>query len=378
MGTTMMERALAALRPAAAATARTAAAAAARSTRPATTLSAADQGAGRAWAAGARRKFSCSCSALVARQPRKLASLQEHQAELARDGGDAAAVGANKAVRRRDLPTNQHTYLGQLVDLGAYDRALDLHPAQTTRFPLGLAAKHGSTLTHMDDTDESPFARYEQPKPSDEDIRAALGSDDVATLLAQVTELTPGEIRALYRFPLVTKRVVNMTGKGKMASMYSIVVVGNGNGLVGVGEGKDETVQRAVDKAFVQAVRGLDYVERFDQRTVWGEMRSNFGTCKLVMRPRPQGFGLRTNPFVHQVAKAAGISDLSAKVYGSRNPMRVIKLAVQMLHGGTVPLDFGDGFGNKGQRRNKKAAATNQTADELALMRGRAAVAVPV
>ena len=51
-----------------------------------------------------------------------------------------------------------------------------------------------------------------------------------------------------------------------------------------------------------------------------------------------KGFGLRTNPFVHQVAKAAGISDLSAKVYGSRNPMRVIKLAVQMLHGGTVPL----------------------------------------
>lgn len=44
------------------------------------------------------------------------------------------------------------------------------------------------------------------------------------------------------------------------------------------------------------------------------------------------------NHFVHQVAKAAGISDLSAKVYGSRNGTRVIKLAVSMLHGGSSPV----------------------------------------
>lgn len=44
------------------------------------------------------------------------------------------------------------------------------------------------------------------------------------------------------------------------------------------------------------------------------------------------------NPHIHQVAKAAGITDLSAKVYGSRNPVRVIKLAIQMLHGGSNPV----------------------------------------
>ena len=44
------------------------------------------------------------------------------------------------------------------------------------------------------------------------------------------------------------------------------------------------------------------------------------------------------NPHIHQVAKAAGITDLSAKVYGSRNPVRVIKLAVAMLHGGSNPV----------------------------------------
>lgn len=50
------------------------------------------------------------------------------------------------------------------------------------------------------------------------------------------------------------------------------------------------------------------------------------------------GFGLRVNHHIHQVAKAAGISDLSAKVYGSLNGTRVVKLAVQMLHGSSLPL----------------------------------------
>ena len=72
------------------------------------------------------------------------------------------------------------------------------------------------------------------------------------------------------------------------------------------------------------------------------------------MKVTKTGFGLRVNHYIHQVAKAAGISDLSAKVHGSRNGTRVIKLAVSMLHGGSVPLDMGDAFGHKGQRRNKK------------------------
>jgi len=80
-----------------------------------------------------------------------------------------------------------------------------------------------------------------------------------------------------------------MKSKGKMPSMYSLVVVGNGKGLVGVGEGKDETANKAVQKAFNQAVRSMDYVERYEDRTVSGTMKSNFGTCKIEMRSRPPG-----------------------------------------------------------------------------------------
>lgn len=50
------------------------------------------------------------------------------------------------------------------------------------------------------------------------------------------------------------------------------------------------------------------------------------------------GFGLRTSHIIHQIAKAAGVSDLSAKVRGSMNPMQTAKLAVRMLQSRSYPL----------------------------------------
>ncbi|KAH9815608.1 ribosomal protein S5, N-terminal domain-containing protein, partial [Melampsora americana] len=181
--------------------------------------------------------------------------------------------------------------------------------------------------------------------------------------------LTDREIKQLHKYPLVVKRVVNQTGKGKIPSMYTLVVVGNGNGLVGYGEGKSETIGAASSKALRNAVRNLSPVQLFEARTIHTELRSKFHATEIVMRPRPAGFGLRVNPYLHQVAKAAGISDLSAKVTRSNNPMNVIKLSLMMLQSGSAPIGMGDGFGGKGRRLEKGIGM--RTGHELALMRGR-------
>ncbi|SCV67640.1 BQ2448_5251 [Microbotryum intermedium] len=263
----------------------------------------------------------------------------------------------------------------QLMDraaLSSFDPMLDIHPAKKLFIPKSESGDPAdlSIIFHNDDPTHEG---YQQPKPKPEHLTSTPGEDDSVAHLSSVTQLSPFEIRNLYRFPLITKRVVNMKAKGKMPAMYSLVVVGNGKGLVGVGEGKDDTANKAVGKAFSQAVRSMDYVERYEERTIWGTMQSNFGSCQIHMRPRAPGFGLRVNHYIHQVAKAAGISDLSAKVHGSRNGTRVIKLAVAMLHGGTTPVDMG-GFGQtKGQRKNKKTRGM-ATADEVAKLRGRKAV----
>lgn len=176
-------------------------------------------------------------------------------------------------------------------------------------------------------------------------------SEDLESL--ENLPLTEQEINNLYRFPLITRRVTQQTGKGKIHRIQYLVVVGNGNGLVGYGQAKDEDAPRALAKATALAIRSMDTVSRFEDRTVPSEMETKFGSTRIIIRPRPVGFGLRCNPNLHQVLKAAGIKDVSAKVWGSRNPVSVVKAAFRMLWGGHAPLGMGNGVGGKGRKLDK-------------------------
>ncbi|KAK4053381.1 28S ribosomal protein S5, mitochondrial [Microbotryomycetes sp. JL201] len=319
---------------------------------------------------------STSRATTVARRHAATTAAPTATTTSSRTNDDEQTVAREPRLKRPELQRRDMRFLDEMSarDLSAFDPILDVHPLKKFTSPKnGSKQPHDVHVTLIND--DASNRTYQQPRPQPDLLATQPGQDDSVAYLAQVTDLTPNEIRNLHRYPLVLKRVVNMKTKGKTPSMYSLVVVGNGNGLVGVGEGKDDAANKAVSKAFTQAVRSMDYVDRYDDRTVWGTMESNFGTCKIQMRSRPPGFGLRVNPHIHQVAKAAGITDLSAKVYGSRNPTRVIKLATAMLHGGSNPVDLG-GFGQtKGQRKNKKTAGM-QTADEVGRSRGRKAVSL--
>jgi len=176
--------------------------------------------------------------------------------------------------------------------------------------------------------------------------------------------LTSKQVAKLHIYPLIMRRVTQQTGKGKIHSMYSLVVVGDGNGLVGYGEGKDGEAAVAREKALAKALRSMDYVERFEKRTFWTDIESKFGSTKIILRPRPVGFGLRCNPNIHQVLKAAGIKDASAKVWGSRNPLMVIKGLFRMLQAGHAPLGMGDGVGGGMRRLDKGSGLRNKSAIE--------------
>jgi small subunit ribosomal protein S5 len=118
---------------------------------------------------------------------------------------------------------------------------------------------------------------------------------------AEAQTLPPSVVSTLMRFPLVTKRVVQQGGKGRMASWYVLTVAGNGEGLVGFGEGKDKDNARATEKSFIAACKDLDWVDRFEGRTLWNNIETKWGSTRVYLRPRPVGFGLRCNPYIHQV-----------------------------------------------------------------------------
>ncbi|KAI0792441.1 hypothetical protein C8Q75DRAFT_752878 [Abortiporus biennis] len=188
---------------------------------------------------------------------------------------------------------------------------------------------------------------------SEEEIAEALKDDDEASSTLKYLRISPKDVASFQRYLLVSRRVTLQTGKGKIHRSSYLQVIGNGDGVVGFGIGKDLEPSEAATKTLVDAVKNLDYVDRFEKRTVWTNMEGKLGGTRIQLRPRPVGFGLKTNPIIHEILKAAGIKDVSAKVWGSRNPINVCMLLFRMLHAGNAPLAFGDGFGGPGRRMDK-------------------------
>ena len=262
---------------------------------------------------------------------------------------------------RLDGPVPQNYHIA-FPDLSKHDPLLDTQ--MTYVFPANQKNPYTNKVVfrNVDDEFRSVFevereraaeeARQKGDKAEEE--KAPMETESAEVDMKRHLPLNKFERDKLFHFPLISRRVTKQTGKGKIHRTYHLLVVGNGDGLVGYGEGKDlDDSTRAMDKALVQAVRNMDYVERFEKRTIFGEMRTKMGSTQIILRPRPVGFGLQCHPKIHQILKAAGIKDISAKVWGSRNPINVIKALFRILHSGNAPLYMGDGIGGKGRRTYK-------------------------
>jgi small subunit ribosomal protein S5 len=162
------------------------------------------------------------------------------------------------------------------------------------------------------------------------DKRSELG--ELAKKLSLATGFNERYIVGLKVKTLILKTVKNQTSKGKIVSFYALVCAGDGNGMLGIGEGKDpEEPGTAILKAHWQAVKNLVKVPRLEDRTIYGNIEHKYGASVVHLRSAPPGSGLRCNPMVFELAQCAGIKDLSSKVYRSRNKMNVVKCTIEAL-----------------------------------------------
>ena len=235
-----------------------------------------------------------------------------------------------------------------------HDALLDTHHTQT--FPPNKHTPFTNMVT-VRNNDPSIFriANELEKNPNNSGeifITDEIESSEDAMKPIKFLHLSAKETQKLYR-AMCMRFVKQQTSKGKVHRISVLVVVGNGNGLLGIGEGKDSDGINAIARAFPEAVRNMDYVERFENRTIWTEMEDKFGSTRIILRPRPVGFGLATNPIIHEVLRIAGIKDASAKVLGSRNPNHVMKAVVRMLLPGHMPTLMGNGIGGQGRTMEK-------------------------
>lgn len=107
--------------------------------------------------------------------------------------------------------------------------------------------------------------------------------------LMRQTGFSRDEIRRFRVKNLVVHRVVNQTRLGKAQSMYYLTIAGNGRGLLGVGEGKATEPEEAKKQAQYAAIRNLQPIPRYEERTIYGDVKGKVGATELELMTRPPG-----------------------------------------------------------------------------------------
>jgi len=132
-------------------------------------------------------------------------------------------------------------------------------------------------------------------------------------------------------------RVVKTTKGGRAFSFSALVVVGNGNGIVGHGLGKAKEVQEAIAKGIDDAKKNLIKVPLM-HGTIPHDQFSKAGAAKVLIKPAAHGTGVLAGGTMRAVLEMAGYTDVLAKSLGSANPHNVVKATFKALSDLREPL----------------------------------------
>jgi small subunit ribosomal protein S5 len=236
------------------------------------------------------RAFSCSPLAQYPRRTKRMApppltpqsaaytpqEIEELQSHFSPEQLSALLAGEN-AIDRADFERRigrrqgDPMALNYIDDLATLDPVIDFLPKPKLGEPLPRQI--------------IPEIKDPVLKPTDDDPEGS-----VLKKLAARTGLPVSELKNLRTRLMVSHSVTNQTRMGKIRKIYALAVAGNGNGLLGIGEGKSVEHEDAIRQATYMAMRNMEPIPRYEGRTIYGDVEVKEGAVEMKVFTRPPGW----------------------------------------------------------------------------------------
>ena len=134
-------------------------------------------------------------------------------------------------------------------------------------------------------------------------------------------------------------RVAKVVKGGRRFALTALVVVGDGNGKVGVGMGKSQEVPVAIKKGVEDAKKNMFSVPLTAEGTLPHEILGEYGAGRVLIKPATPGTGVIAGGPVRAIMELAGVKDVFAKSLGTSNAMNIVKAAAEGLKNMQSPTD---------------------------------------
>jgi small subunit ribosomal protein S5 len=115
------------------------------------------------------------------------------------------------------------------------------------------------------------------------------------------------------------KRVTKVVKGGKKMTFRAVVIIGDNKRKVGVGIGRADDINLAIDKAILNGKKNLINVPLTLKDSIPHVVKSSYGACNLMLRPAQVGTGVIAGGSVRTVLELAGIKNIVAKQFGASN-----------------------------------------------------------